>query len=99
MLADLRLFYNVLRKAKSPVSGYFRDFFCRFSSLSGAWSPIMLLAGQIEKTGHFLQPTAIATGQSVMIGSCLKVRPVADALNHTRYIGAVQVNSPATAWP
>jgi len=32
------------------------------------WSPITLFNGQTPKAGHFLQPTAIAMGQSVMVG-------------------------------
>jgi len=35
-------------------------------SALGLWSPSVDLAGQTLNTGHFLQPTAIATGQSVM---------------------------------
>ena len=34
-----------------------------FSSSAGFWSPMILVAGQILNIGHFLQPTAIATGQ------------------------------------
>jgi len=42
-----------------------------FDSLAGGsplglWSPSVDFAGQTLKTGHFLQPTAMATGQSVM---------------------------------
>ena len=42
-----------------------------FDSLAGGsplglWSPSVDLAGQTLNTGHFLQPTAMATGQSVM---------------------------------
>jgi len=33
----------------------------------GGWSPISDLAGQTANTGHFLHPTAMATGQSVMV--------------------------------
>src|SRR5512135_566192 len=36
---------------------------------------MMVLTGQIAKTGHFLHPTAIATGQSFM-GGTLKCGPV-----------------------
>jgi hypothetical protein len=36
------------------------------ASFSFFWSPIIDLAGQNEKMGHFLQPVAIATGQSIM---------------------------------
>jgi hypothetical protein len=32
----------------------------------GLWSPSVDFAGQTPNTGHFLQPTAIATGHSVM---------------------------------
>lgn len=32
----------------------------------GLWSPSVDFAGQTLNTGHFLQPTAIATGHSVM---------------------------------
>jgi hypothetical protein len=37
-----------------------------FTSLVLGASPIADFKGQTEKTGHFLQPTAIAIGQSVM---------------------------------
>jgi hypothetical protein len=36
---------------------------------SATWSPSMLLAGQTEKTGHFLQPATMAIGQTVMMNS------------------------------
>ena len=49
---------------------YFRsasDFDLLAGGLSlGLWSPSVDFAGQTLNTGHFLQPTAIATGQSVM---------------------------------
>jgi len=38
-----------------------------FESSFLAWSPMIDLAGQTENIGHFLQPTAMATGQSVMV--------------------------------
>ena len=42
-----------------------------FDSLAGGsplglWSPSVDFAGQTLNTGHFLQPTAMATGQSVI---------------------------------
>jgi hypothetical protein len=33
----------------------------------GFWSPITVFNGQTENAGHFLQPTAMAMGQSTMI--------------------------------
>jgi hypothetical protein len=36
-------------------------------STGGVKSPKEVLSGQIENAGHFLQPTAIAMGQRVMM--------------------------------
>jgi len=38
-------------------------------SVSFSWSPMTVFRGQNEKAGHFLQPTARATGQRVMLCS------------------------------
>jgi len=54
----------------------FYDYCCFFFTfspdvpgLAEGWSPIRLFAGQTLKIGHFLQPTARATGHSVISGS------------------------------
>ena len=36
-------------------------------SVSFSWSPMTVFRGQNEKAGHFLQPTARATGQSHVV--------------------------------
>ena len=65
---------NVLIQEKPcTVTGfavYFRSASV-FDSLAGGsplglWSPSVDFAGQTLNTGHFLQPTAMATGQSVI---------------------------------
>jgi hypothetical protein len=38
-----------------------------FATGGGFWSPSVVFSGQIENAGHFLQPTAMATGHSTMI--------------------------------
>lgn len=39
------------------------------TAVGGLASPMMVLTGQTEKIGHFLQPMARATGQSVIAES------------------------------
>jgi hypothetical protein len=43
--------------------------FSFLDSEAAGWSPIRLFAGQTAKIGHFLQPTAMATGQRVIVFS------------------------------
>jgi len=38
------------------------------------WSPRIDFAGQMENTGHFLHPTAIAIGQTVMANSLTRIK-------------------------
>ena len=45
-------------------------------SVSFGWSPMTVLRGQNEKAGHFLQPTARATGQRVILCSLVPVQPI-----------------------
>jgi len=40
----------------------------RAVSAGGGWSPMTVLRGQTLNAGHLAQPTARATGQSVMAG-------------------------------
>ena len=44
-------------------------------SVSFSWSPMTVFRGQKEKAGHFLQPTARATGQRVMLCSLVPEQP------------------------
>lgn len=47
---------------------FFLDFACLVSPGLGA-SPITVLSGHTENTGHFLHPTTTAIGHKVMIDS------------------------------
>jgi hypothetical protein len=84
---------SAARPGRDPVaSAYFRRFLCVLPDLVAGFatgfgaglvsaalgiSPSTDLTGQILKTGHFLQPTAMAMGQMVMKflyggGACAK---------------------------
>jgi hypothetical protein len=48
---------------------------CSNFTTSGLKSPITPFTGHILKIGHFLQPTAMATGQTVMVHSFTSSNP------------------------
>ena len=56
MVAGLAVYFRLASDFGSLAGG----------SLLGLWSPSVDFAGQTLNTGHFLQPMAMATGQSVM---------------------------------